>query len=235
MLCCKLKNVVLLKIIDVNLYFEFKMKILSLNVGQPQQVEWEGEMVTTSIFKSSVPDKRAVSFLNIEGDRQSDLRYHGGVDKAIYSYDISYYEHWKNYLQREDWSAGLFGENLTTQNMPDEAVHIGNIYTIGTTTLQAIQPRFPCYKVNVRFNLPDMIERFYVQRRHGTYFRVLEEGHIQTGDAIELIEMSPFAITIQDVTECFITKGKNRAKLNEILEIPYLPASLQNVFRRFVK
>lgn len=211
------------------------MKLLSLNVGQPQQVEWEGEIVTTSIFKSAVADRRYVSFLNIEGDRQSDLRYHGGVDKAIYAYDASYYEHWKKHLDRTDWSAGLFGENLTTQGLPDENVKIGNIYKIGTTTLQAIQPRFPCFRINIRFGLPDMIAHFYEQRRHGTYFRVLEEGHLQAGDAIELIESSPFDITIQDVTECFITKGKNKEKLAKILQISYLQASLQNVFKRFVK
>ncbi len=211
------------------------MKLLSLNVGQPQEVEWEGEMVTTSIFKSAVSDRRQVSFLNIEGDKQSDLRYHGGVDKAVYSYDISYYDHWKNHLQREDWNAGLFGENPTTQGMPDDVIKIGNIYKIGTATLQAIQPRFPCFRINIRFDLPDMIAHFYEQRRHGTYFRVLEEGYLQVGDAIELIEPSPFDITIQDVTECFITKGKNKEKLTKILQIPYLPASLQNVFRRFTK
>lgn len=209
------------------------MQLLSLNVGQPQEVEWDDQIVTTSIFKSPVLDRRKVSFLNIEGDAQADLRYHGGADKAVYAYDESYYEHWKTVLDRGEWLPGLFGENLTTQGLLDELVKIGNIYKIGNVVLQAIQPRFPCYKMNIKFGLPDMIERFYQAQMHGTYFRVLEEGTLQAGDAIELMEESPYDVTILDVTVGFVTKGANREKLQAILDIDYLPASLKNAFRRF--
>lgn len=209
------------------------MQLLSLNVGQPQEVEWNGQTVVTSIFKSPVADRRQVSFLNIQGDVQADLRYHGGAEKAVYAYDERYYETWKTILDRTEWLPGLFGENLTTQGLPDNVVKIGNIYRIGTATLQAIQPRFPCYKLNVKFGLPDMIERFYEQQMHGTYFRVVEEGALQMGDAIDLIEESNYEVTIQDVSTCFITKGANQEKLTQILEVPFLPTSLKNIFHRW--
>src|SRR6266540_2324499 len=124
------------------------MKIVSLNVAKPEEREWQGKIVMTSIFKKPVTSRCKVSFTNIEGDEQADLRVHGGINKAVYSYDISHYEHWKNILQRNDWGHGLFGENLTTKELKDEEVRIGNIYKMGSAKLQAIQPRFPCIKIN---------------------------------------------------------------------------------------
>lgn len=189
----------------------------------------------TSIFKSPVLDRHNVSFLNIEGDAQADLRVHGGVDKAVYAYDESYYEHWKTVFDRAEWLPGLFGENLTTQGMTDDVVRIGSIYKIGTAVLQAIQPRFPCFKLNLKFGMPDMVEHFYHQQRSGTYFRVLEQGALQAGDAITLMENSAYDVSIADVVSCFISRGKNPALLSRVLEVPFLPASLQNVFRRFIR
>src|SRR5688572_13368073 len=135
------------------------MKLVSLNTGRPQEKTWNEKPVLTSIFKKPVIGQRKVSFLNIEGDEQADLRVHGGVNKAVYAYDLSHYDHWKKILPRDDWEYGMFGENLTTLGLPDEAVRVGNIYQVGTAKLQVVQPRFPCIKINIRFNLPDMIER----------------------------------------------------------------------------
>jgi MOSC domain-containing protein YiiM len=210
------------------------MKVVSLNVGSPEQREWQGKVVITSIFKKPVTDKRKVSFTNIEGDEQADLRVHGGINKAIYSYDISHYEHWKNILQRDDWNYGLFGENLTTEGLEDIDVKIGNIYKAGTAKLQAIQPRFPCVKINVRFGLLDMIERFVKERKSGIYFKVIEQGDIQANDEINLVEESPHEVTIHDFAECYYSKGMNKSILNKILEIPFLPESKRQAFKSFL-
>lgn len=209
------------------------MKIRSLNVGQPRSVEWNGHVVRTGIFKSPVAERRKVTFFNIEGDAQADLRVHGGRDKAVYAYDQSYYEHWKKVLDRAEWLPGLFGENLTTEGLTDEVVSVGNIYRCGTALLQAIQPRFPCYKLNIKFGLPDMTQRFFQQGMHGVYFRVLEEGELQAGDSIHLEERSFFDITIQDIVEIFVTKEADQSKLTRILEIPYLPEFLKETFQKF--
>ena len=115
------------------------MKLISLNVGQPQELEWNGKTVRTSIFKSAVDDRRYVSKQNIEGDEQSDLRVHGGVNKAVYAYDTTHYQHWKTTMQRDDWSWGMFGENLTTEGLLDTEARIGNVYEIGTARLQIVQ------------------------------------------------------------------------------------------------
>lgn len=210
------------------------MKVVSLNVGTPQQKQWQGKTVRTSIFKSPVTGKRTVSFVNIEGDEQSDLRVHGGANKAVYAYDLSHYAHWKTVLQREQWEYGLFGENLTTEGLPDDEARIGDIYQIGTATFQIVQPRFPCTKLNIRFSLPDMMEKFREQKRNGIYFRVLEEGVIAAGDKIALVQPSAGSVTVQDYVNSYYSKGKDRDLLQRILSIPLLPEGQRNAFAAFL-
>jgi MOSC domain-containing protein YiiM len=59
------------------------MRVVSLNVGLPREVEWHRRTVVTSIFKTPVDRRLRVTTLNFEGDEQSDLTVHGGVDKAV--------------------------------------------------------------------------------------------------------------------------------------------------------
>ncbi len=210
------------------------MKIVSLNIGKPQEKEWQGKIVMTSIFKNSIPDRRKVSFTNIEGDEQADLRVHGGINKAVYAYDISHYQHWKNILQRDDWSYGLFGENLTTEGLKDDKVRIGGVYKVGSAKLQAIQPRFPCVKINIRFGLPDMIERFVNEKKNGIYFKVIEEGDVQVNDTIHLVEEPLHKVTIQDFVDCYYSKGMDKSLLKKILAIPFLPESKRQAFASFL-
>ncbi|MCD8542708.1 MAG: MOSC domain-containing protein, partial [Gammaproteobacteria bacterium] len=164
---------------------------------------------------------------------QADLRYHGGQDKAVYAYDISYYEHWKTVLERESWEMGLFGENLTTDGILDHEVKIGSIYQIGTTTLQVIQPRIPCYKVNIRFGLPDMIERFFEQRGMVRISGCWKKGIFRQVMLLNSTGIE-FSVTIQDVVECLTSKGGNQEKLQEILLIPVFPERMKERFRKFL-
>lgn len=209
------------------------MKLLSLNVGLPKPYIYQGKEVVSSIYKSAVTGSRSVSLINIEGDGQGDLVHHGGALKAVYSYDISYYDHWKTSLHREEWPYGLFGENLTTEGLTDDEVLVGNIYKIGSVYLKAIQPRFPCYKLNIRFEKDDMLQQFMLQGRHGTYFSVVQEGNLQTGDEISLAEQSQHNISIQQLVECYYTKGADKNLLHEILKINFLPERLQKAFDSF--
>jgi len=193
-----------------------------------------GKIVRTSIFKQPVTGQRKVSFLNIEGDEQSDLNVHGGINKAVYAYDLSHYHHWKNILPRDDWQYGMFGENLTTSGLPDSEVKIGDIFQIGTAKLQVIQPRFPCTKLNIRFGLPDMIERFMDQRRNGIYFKVIKEGIIEANNKILLVEPSPYNVTITDYVNCYYSKGGDKHVLKNLLSIPYLAERHRIVFEGFL-
>jgi MOSC domain-containing protein YiiM len=209
------------------------MKLLSVNVGHPQEIRWDGKTVRTGIFKYPVSGKRKVSFSNIEGDEQADLRVHGGINKAVYAYDVSHYQHWKRLLPRTDWAPGIFGENLTTEGLRDTEARIGDVYQIGTVQLQVVQPRFPCTKLNVRFGLANMMEHFMAEERNGIYFKVVQEGSLQAGDEIKLVAASPYNVTVQQYVDCYYSKGEDRSLLSTILSIPFLPESQRKKLELF--
>jgi len=209
------------------------VNLVSINVGGPKEISWMGNPVRTSIFKTAVSGARKVSFTNIEGDEQSDLNVHGGVNKAVYAYDLSHYDHWKKILQRDDWQYGMFGENLTTSGLVDNEVKIGAIYQVGTAKFQVIQPRFPCFKLNIRFALQDMIERFMEQKRNGIYFKVIEEGVIHVNDEIKLNTTSSCNVSIAEYVNCYYSKGSNKSVVKALLSFPGLPERHRTVFEGY--
>src|SRR5437764_2970582 len=174
------------------------MKVISVNVGLPRNVEWRGRIVQTSIFKEPVAGTVRVRRLNIEGDQQSDLTVHGGVGKAVYVYPSEHYSFWRQELPDADLPWGAFGENLTTTGLSEDDVHIGDRFGIGSAEFVVTQPRMPCFKLTIRFGRADMIKRFLCSGRSGFYLAVTKEGEIAAGDAISLISRHPGAITIAE-------------------------------------
>ena len=177
------------------------MQVISVNVGQPRNVEWRGQIVQTSIFKEPVEGRLRVGRLNIEGDQQSDLTVHGGAGKAVYVYPAEHYPFWRQELPDADLPWGAFGENLTTAGLSEEDVHIGDQFGIGSAEFEVTQPRMPCFKLTIRFGRADMIKRFLRSRRSGFYLAVTKEGAIAAGDAISVIRRHPDAITIAEAAE----------------------------------
>ena len=210
------------------------MKIISINTGKPRDILWEGKTIQTSIFKKSVNGPQKVSYLHVGDDNQSDLKFHGGRDKAIYSFDNYYYNIWKTKIQFDNWSYGIFGENLTTEGLTDDLIRIGNIYQAGTVIFKAIQPRIPCLKLNLPFNRKCILPIFYQSEGYGTYYRVEEEGYFQSGDKIKLIEESPYPITIADLVLSYATKGKDQVLLKKILDSPVFPEDIRKNYAKFV-
>jgi MOSC domain-containing protein YiiM len=174
------------------------MQVISINVGLPREVEWRGEIVRTSIFKMPVTGRVRVDGLNIEGDRQSDLTVHGGVDKAVYVYPSEHYEFWRKELPDFNLPWGAFGENLTTSGLTEDDVRIGDRFAIGSAEFVVTQPRMPCFKLTIRFSRADMIKRFYRSSRSGFYFAVAKDGEIGTGDEIALLSRDAGALTIAE-------------------------------------
>jgi MOSC domain-containing protein YiiM len=174
-------------------------RILSINVGLPRAVEWRGEIVTTSIFKSPVPGPVAVRTMNLDGDRQADLTVHGGARKAVYVYPHEHYAFWRGELPHADLGFGAFGENLTTQGVLESDVSSGDMLEIGTAVFHVTIPRMPCYKLGIRFDRADMVKRFWRSRRCGFYLSVAREGSITAGDEIRLTRAHGPDATIADV------------------------------------
>jgi len=166
------------------------MRLVSINVGLPQQIEWRGELVTTAIFKEPVSGPVAVRALNIDGDRQADLRVHGGERKAVYAYPSEHYAYWRRELPDAELPPGAFGENLTVAGLLEAEVGPGDVIEIGTAAFTVTVPRMPCYKLGLRFGRLDMVKRFWRSRRSGFYLSVTREGTIVAGDAIRLTRLS---------------------------------------------
>ncbi len=137
------------------------MRLLSLNVGLPRDVQWRDRTVHTAIFKAPVDGRRRVRRLNVDGDGQADLTAHGGEHRAVYVYDRSSYDHWARELGRDDLSPGNFGENFTVEGMPDDTVCVGDRYRIGDAVFEVTQPRVTCYKVGLRLEEPRMPALLY--------------------------------------------------------------------------
>ena len=209
------------------------MKLLSVNVGLPREVQWNGRTVRTSIFKSPVTGRVPVRRLNLDGDQQSDLKVHGGVDKAVYVYPSEHYAFWQGELPNVDLPWGAFGENFTTEGaLDDKTVHIGDRFRIGAAEFVVTQPRMPCFKLGIRFDRPDIIKRFQHSGRHGFYFSVAEEGEVAAGDTIELVASEEDGVTVADIVELYTADAANQDLLQRVSELAALPESWRAYFRK---
>lgn len=209
------------------------MKLLSVNVGLPREVEWDGRIILTSIFKAPVPGRVPVRKLNLDGDQQSDLTVHGGVDKAVYVYPSEHYAFWRDELPGVDLSWGAFGENFTTQGpLEDKDVHIGDRFRIGSTEFVVTQPRIPCFKLGIRFGRPDMVKRFLRSGRNGFYCAVVEEGDVAAGDSIDLLGRVENGITVSDIVQLYTANSGKEDLLRRVSELPALPGSWRDYFRK---
>ena len=207
------------------------MKLLSVNVGLPREIEWKGKIVRTSIFKAPVSGRVRVAKLNVEGDRQSDLTVHGGIDKAVYAYPSEHYAFWHGELPDTELPRGVFGENFTTEGLLEDT-RIGDRFRIGAAEFVVTQPRMPCFKLGIRFNRPDMVKRFLESGRTGFYFAVAEEGEVAAGDSIELLKRDEHNVTIADVVNLYHKDATNQEMLRRVSELPSLPESWREYFRK---
>ena len=156
-------------------------RLLSVNVGLPRDIAWQGKTVHTGIWKTPVEGPRMARRLNIDGDGQGDLNGHGGERRAVFVYQMDSYRYWQNHLGRNDFVYGQFGENFTVDGLPDAEVCIGDRYRIGGALFEVTQPRVTCYRLGIRMNEPEMAALVVKHGRPGFYFRVLEEGRSTGG------------------------------------------------------
>lgn len=207
------------------------MKILSVNVGLPREVTWQGKAVTTGIFKEPVNAPVMLRTLNLDGDQQADLTVHGGTSKAVYVYPSEHYGYWRAELPGVDLPWGMFGENFTTDGLHEEAVYIGDRFQIGETEVMATEPRMPCYKLGIKFGRADIIKRFLAGRRTGFYFAVVREGMVAAGDSIKLIGREQQEIRIADITRLYAFEKNDLKALRRAIEVEALPESWKGYFQ----
>jgi ferredoxin-NADP reductase/MOSC domain-containing protein YiiM/ferredoxin len=205
--------------------------LLSVNVGLPKDVSWQGRTVFTAVYKYPVSGSRRVSRLNVDGDGQGDLKGHGGEQRAVFVYQIGSYRYWEHELGRHDFEYGQFGENFTVEGLNDDEVFIGDRYQIGSAVFEVTQPRVTCYRVGIRMNDPRIPALLVSHHRPGFYFRVIEEGEVEAGDTIIKLSSGPEQMTIADVDALLYLPGHTRQGLLRALRVPALSPGWQDSFR----
>jgi ferredoxin-NADP reductase/MOSC domain-containing protein YiiM/ferredoxin len=205
--------------------------LLSVNVGKPKDVPWQGRTVFTGVFKSPVTGRVRVGKLNLDGDGQGDLEGHGGEQRAVFVYQIDSYRYWARELGRNDLVFGQFGENFTVEGLADDVVCIGDRYRIGTAMFEVTQPRVTCYRVGIRMNEPRIPALLVSHRRPGFYFRVLEEGEVQAGDQIIKLSSGAEQMSVAEVDALLYLPVHERQEMLRTLRIPALSAGWQASFR----
>jgi MOSC domain-containing protein YiiM len=208
------------------------MQLASVNVGLPQEIDWHGRAVRTSIWKSPVEGRVRVMSLNLEGDQQSDLSVHGGAEKAVYAYPREHYEYWTGELPGREFPWGAFGENFTTEGLLEPNVRIGDRIRIGSAEFVVTQPRMPCFKLGIRFGRDDMVKRFLRSRRTGFYLAVLREGELARGDLMEFTGRDDHGVTVADIAALYASDTENEDLLRRAVEVPALPESWKDYFRK---
>ena len=210
-------------------------RLLSVNVGLPRDVTWNGRTVRTSVWKSSVDGRRMVRKLNIDGDAQADLAGHGGEQRAVFVYQMDSYHYWESFLGRNDFAFGQFGENFTVEGLADNEVCIGDRYRIGDAEFEVTQPRVTCFRVGIRMNEPRMPALLVSHHRPGFYFRVLQEGAVGANDDIVKISDGPERITVADVDALLYLPGHSTEELQRVLRIPALSKGWQSSFQAMLQ
>lgn len=215
------------------------MKLLSVNVSLPKEVSYNGTIITTGIFKEPVQGPVMLRTLNLDGDDQADRVAHGGIHKAVYVYSAENYAYWKRALDREDLPYGQFGENFTVEGMPDDRIHIGDIFRVGEALVEVTQPRAPCFKLGIKMGDSLFPKLFLASERPGFYLRVLEEGEVSAGDVIERLKIGREQMTVREVHHLLFFDKRNAETARRALRIPALSpgwrGSLENIVAKASK
>ena len=208
--------------------------LLSVNVGMPQDVTWQGRTVHTAVWKKPVTGPQNVRRLNIDGDGQGDLAGHGGEQRAVFVYQIESYRYWQEQLGRDDFEYGQFGENFTVQGLADDQVCIGDRYRIGGAVFEVTQPRVTCFRVGIRMNDPQMPALLVSHHRPGFYFRVLTEGPVEAGQEIVKLASGPESMTVAEMDALLYLPGHPRQQLLRALRIPALSGGWKTSFQEML-
>ena len=210
-------------------------KLVSVNVGLPREIAWQGRVVRTAIWKRPVSGRISVLWLNLEGDGQADLKGHGGENRAVMVYQLEAYRYWERELGRSDFEYGQFGENFTVDGLADDQVYIGDRYRVGTAILEVTQPRVTCYRLGIRMNNPQMAALLVAHRRPGFYCRVITQGEVGAGDDIQKVAEGPGKVSVAEVDSLLYSANHDLDRIAIAARIPALSRGWKGSFESFLQ
>jgi MOSC domain-containing protein YiiM len=208
--------------------------LISMNVGLPKDVAWQGRTVHTGVWKRPVDGPRMVRRLNVDGDGQGDLGGHGGEQRAVLVYQLDSYRHWQDHFGRDDFTFGQFGENFTVEGLADHEVCIGDRYHIGEAEFEVTQPRVTCFRVGMRLGEPELPALLVAHHRPGFYLRVITEGRVQAGDEIIRTRVGRHALSVADIDALLYLPDRDLQLLRAAVDIPALSPGWQQSFRELL-
>jgi MOSC domain-containing protein YiiM len=205
-------------------------RLISVNVGTPKRIDTGQRIVETAIWKDPVEGRVKVRGVNLDGDRQADLTVHGGPNKAVYAYAIEETRRWEEELGRP-FGVGAWGENLTTEGVDVSGAVLGERWRIGTTLLEVVQPRLPCFKLALKMEDPTFVRRFAQASRPGAYLKIIEEGDIGAGDEIEVSGRPDHGVDVRLVADAFML---DHSLIERAQQAPQLLDSLREQMAQLV-
>ncbi|MDA8595539.1 MOSC domain-containing protein [Flavobacteriaceae bacterium] len=164
------------------------MKIVSTNIGRKQTLVYKGKEFHTGIIKKPVNDGIDLDFEDVDGDQVIDRKHHGGVDQAVYAFGLDQYPHYREMFPDLDWHHGMFGENLTVDQMDESQLFQGNQYQLGEAIVEVTIPRQPCSTLGARFGDMKVVKEFWNSTHPGSYFKIIQRGRVRPGDEFVLIK-----------------------------------------------
>ncbi|WP_163505410.1 MOSC and FAD-binding oxidoreductase domain-containing protein [Fodinicola acaciae] len=194
--------------------------LVSVNVGQPRDIAWNGVTVHTGAWKDPVEGARTVRRHGMDGDGQGDLAGHGGPNRAVLVYQTQAYEHWKEFFRRDDLKPGYFAENLTVDGLADTEVRIGDRYRIGDAEFEVSQPRVTCFRAGLRIGEPRLASLLVSHHRPGFYLRVVKEGQVRAGD--DIVRTATGKVSVADLDALLYLPDPDLATVRAMIDDPAL-------------
>ncbi len=211
------------------------MKIISTNIAKPTKFIWNGKEVTTGIYKEPINGPIFLGKTDVKGDEVSDRKHHGGEFKACYLFSENQYDYWKGLYPNLDWNWGMFGENLTVEDLNEDDIHIGDIYKVGEALVQITQPREPCFKFGYKFGNQNALKQFIDKGYSGTYVRILQEGYVTAGDEFKLTEKAKNSISTRSFFNLLFSRNKDINTIKLILENDAIPQKKRDKLKAFIE
>lgn len=202
------------------------MKVLSVNTSKPQTITVNGKDEQTGYFKLPV-ESIYLGKTDVKNDSVVDREHHGGEDKACYLFGYNHYPFWKKKYPNTPFDFGMFGENITVENLDESTLKIGDTFQLGEAIIQITQPRQPCYKMGVKFKNQKIVNQFRKAHTPGIYARVLKEGKVKENDELFLTERDENSPTVLAVYQLIYDKNPDKEKINQLIDNKYIAAKLK--------
>ena len=207
------------------------MQILSINISEPKKIMFNGKELITSIYKKPIEGSIQVTDVGLSGDRQADLKVHGGYDKAVYAYSYKHYKLWSDKLNQDYKDFGLVGENLTIDDFDEKNINIGDELAISDCIFQVSQPRIPCYKIGIKMNQRDFPKLFSQSGLLGSYLRVIQEGTIKPNDEIKISRREENSLSLYQISLLLFKDVNNIEEMKKAVDLKYLTEEIKERFR----